>query len=127
VDLNELNTPGGGTAFDFSEIGAEFEAELVSIGEWREITGKFGVKVKAPFNLIIDGEPRTLWVPKGSRMASVIGNAFRDAGLERADCGGRLKMRRIADVPTDKGNPMHDFAARYTPAAKAAAVNLADF
>jgi hypothetical protein len=27
-----------------------------------------------------------------------------------------LKVRRVQDVPTNKGNAMHDFAARYTPA-----------
>jgi hypothetical protein len=59
---------------------------------------------------------RTLWVKKNSRLATVLGQAFKEAGLTSIATGGVLKLRRVNDVDTGKGNPMHDFAARYTPA-----------
>jgi hypothetical protein len=116
MDITDLATPNG-AAIDLPEPGDTIEGQLVSIGDWRDINGKFGTTVKAPFNLICDGEDRTLWVKKNSRLATVLGAAFKEAGLEKIVCGGVLKVRRVQDVPTDKGNPMHDYQAKYTPPA----------
>lgn len=115
MDINELAT-GGGKAIDFEKVGFIVEGTLTSVGDWREMEGKFGVKVKAPFNLIVDNEDRTVWVPKGSRLATVLGEAMKEAGLDRVVPGGTLKIQRVADVDTGKGNPMHDYRAKYTPA-----------
>jgi hypothetical protein len=38
-----------------------------------------------------------------------------------------LKVRRVADVPTNKGNAMHDYQAKYTPPAASSGVDLDDF
>lgn len=116
MELTDLAT-GGGTAIDLTEVGTTIEGTLQSIGDWRDINGKFGVTIKAPFNLLVDGEERTLWVKKNSRLATVLGQAFKDAGLTTITTGGTLKVRRVNDVPTDKGNPMHDFQAKYVPPA----------
>lgn len=126
MELTELAT-GGGTAIDLTTIGDTIEGTLQSIGDWRPITGKFGTVDKSPFNLVIDSEDRTLWVKKNSRLATVLGQAFKDAGLTSITVGGVLKVRRIQDVPTDKGNPMHDYQAKYTPAAGTSNVELDDF
>lgn len=114
MDITEL-AAGGGTAIDLDEIGITIEGTLTSIGEWRDIKSQFGTVVKAPFNLTVGDEERTLWVKKSSRLATVIGQAFKDAGLTSITVGGTLKIRRVNDVPTNKGNPMHDFQAKYVP------------
>ena len=114
MELTELAT-GGGTAIDLTEVGTTIEGTLQSIGDWRDINSQFGTVSKAPFNLVVDGEDRTLWVKKNSRLATVLGQAFKDAGLTAITTGGTLKVRRVNDVPTNKGNPMHDFQAKYTP------------
>jgi len=114
MDITELATPNG-QAIDLDEIGTTIEGVLESIGDWREIDGKFGVTTKAPFNLKIGDEDRTLWVKKSSRLATVIGQAFKEAGLTSIAVGGTLKVRRVNDVDVGKGNPMHDYQAKYTP------------
>jgi hypothetical protein len=114
MDITELATPNG-TPIDLTEIGDTIEGVLQSIGDWRIITGKFGDTTKAPFNLIVGDEERTLWVKKNSRLATVIGQAFKEAGLTSIATGGVLKVRRVQDVPTTKGNPMHDYQAKYVP------------
>lgn len=96
-------------------IGEKIAGAVEAVGEFREIDGKFGKSIQAPITVVIDGENKTLWVKKGSRLASVIADAIRAAGVEELKEGGRLQVARIEDKPTDKGNPMHDFAAKYTP------------
>ena len=80
MDITELATPNG-AAIDLDEVGMTIEGTLQSIGDWREIDGKFGVTTKAPFNLKVGDDDRTLWVKKSSRLATVIGQAFKEAGL----------------------------------------------
>jgi hypothetical protein len=113
MDITELATPNG-TAIDL-EVGDTVEGVLESIGDWRDITSQFGTVAKAPFNLKIGDEDRTLWVKRNSRLATVIGQAFKEAGLTQITCGGVLKVRRVNDAPTNKGNAMHDFQAKYAP------------
>lgn len=127
LDMNELTT-GSGKAIDLDAVGDSIEGSLTGVGEWREMNTNYGPKIKSPFNLVIDGEERTLWVKKGSRLATVIGQAFKDAGLASIATGGVLKVKRIENVSTTKGNPMHDFRAKYTPSASATpAPDLDDF
>ena len=114
MDITDLATPNG-AAIDLTEVGDTIEGQLVSIGEWRDIDGKFGTVTKAPFNLKVGDEDRTLWVKRNSRLATVLGQAFKDAGLSSITTGGVLKVRRVNDVPTNKGNPMHDYQAKYVP------------
>jgi hypothetical protein len=116
MDITDLATPNG-AAIDLTEVGDTIEGVLDSIGSVRPITGKFGTVDKFPFNLTVQGEDRTLWVKQHSRLATVLANAFKEAGLTTIATGGVLKVRRVQDVPTDKGNPMHDFQAKYTPPA----------
>jgi hypothetical protein len=129
MDLNELAPPAG-TPIDF-ELGDTYEGTLEDVGEWRPITTEYGVKDKCPWVLDIDGNHRTIWVAKGSRLARVLGDALRDAGARSTDeaIGGRLKVRRIEDKDVGKGKQMHDFVAKFTPNAKAAAkaADLEDF
>lgn len=129
MDLNELAS-GGGPAIDFNGIGSTVEGTVISVGGvpeiWVPIEGKFGTKLKCPFNLKVGDEDRTLWVPQGSRLATVISNAYREAGLTATGTGGLLKVQRIADVDTGKGNPMHDYRAKYTPASTASPVGLSE-
>lgn len=113
MDINELAEPKG-DAIDL-KVGDKVDGIIDHVGEWREIVGKFGATTKAPITLVVDGEPRTRWIKKGSREARVIADAVRAAGSTSLDRGGRLQIARIEDKPTDKGNPMHDFAAKYTP------------
>jgi hypothetical protein len=114
MDITELATPNG-TPIDLTDIGDTIEGQLVSIGDWRDITGQFGTVAKAPFNLIVNGEDRTLWVKKNSRLATVLGQAFKAAGLTTIVNGGVLKVRRVADAPSNKSNPMKDYQAKYVP------------
>jgi hypothetical protein len=120
MDITDLATPNG-AAIDLSEVGDTIEGVLVKAGGeveiWVPIDTKFGTKLKCPFSLKVGDEDRTLWVTKGSRLATVIGNAFKEAGQTTITVGGVLKVRRVADVPTNKGNPMFDFQAKYTPPA----------
>jgi hypothetical protein len=116
MDITDLATPNG-TPIDLQEVGDTVEGTLQSIGDWRDIDGKFGTVTKAPFNLKVGDEDRTLWVKKNSRLATVLGQAFKEAGLTSIAPGGVLKIRRAPDVDTGKGNPMHDFQAKYTPPA----------
>jgi hypothetical protein len=127
MDLNELAPPTG-TAIDF-EVGDTHEGTLEDVGDWRDIEGKFGIKSKSPWVISIDGENRTIWVTKQSRLARVLGNAIRDAGLRSTDeaIGGTLKVRRIEDVDTGKGQPMHDFMAKFTPGATRKPADLESF
>jgi hypothetical protein len=123
-DIDDLMTGTGGPAIDFDGVGSVIEGTLNSVApEWKKIDTNFGIKEKKPFNLTIDGEDRTLWVTKGTRLATVIGSAFKEAGLTSLACGGVLKIRRVADVPT-KRLPMHDYQAKYTPAAGVAITDL---
>jgi len=115
MDITELAS--GGPAIDLDEVGQTIEGTLLAIREWRDITGNFGTVSKAPFDLMVDGEERTLWVKKNSRLATVLGAAFKEAGLTKITTGGVLKVRRVQDVPTGKGNPMKDYQAKYTPPA----------
>lgn len=116
MDITDLATPNG-AAIDLTTVGDTIEGVLTSIGDWRDIKSQFGVVSKAPFNLKVGEEDRTLWVKKNSRLATVIGSAFKEAGLTTIATGGVLKVRRLADVDVNKGNPMHDFQAKYIPPA----------
>mgnify|MGYP000045880542 CR=1 FL=1 len=125
MDINDLAPPKG-DPIDLKMVGDKLDGIVEHVGEWRTITGKFGPKDKAPITLLVDGEPRTLWLPKGSRMASVIAGAVRSAGCTSFLASGRLQLARIEDVPTDKGNPMHDYAAKYTPPSTSSGVSASD-
>jgi hypothetical protein len=124
VNINDLAQPKG-DALDLA-VGDTFDGIVEHVGEWRAITGKFGTHDKLPILVNINGEPRTRWIKKGSREASVIAAAVRAAGAEALVKGGRLRGARIDDVPTDKGNPMHDFAYKYTPPTSTVGVNASD-
>jgi hypothetical protein len=113
MNVNDLAQPKG-DAIDLA-VGDKFDGIVEHVGEWREVIGKFGTSTKLPLLIVVNGEPRTRWIKKGSREASVIASAVRAAGADAIVKGGRLQGARIADVPTDKGNPMHDFAYKYTP------------
>lgn len=115
MNINDLAEPKG-DAIDL-KVGDKVDGVIEHIGEWRELVGKFGTSTKLPLTLVVDGEPKTRWIKKGSREARVIADAVRTAGADELAKGGRLQLARIDDKPTDKGNPMHDFAAKYTPPA----------
>ena len=115
MNVNDLAEPKG-DAIDL-HVGDKFDGIIENVGTWREVIGKFGASTKLPLSIVVNGETRTRWIKKGSREASVIAAAVRAAGVDALLKGGRLQGARIDDVPTDKGNPMHDFAYRYTPPA----------
>jgi hypothetical protein len=116
MDINDLAPPTGDAVS--LEIGQVIEGVLEHVGDWRPSTSKFNPdRPTSPWLLVTDdGENRTLWVDKGSRLATVLGGAMREAGLKDVQLGGRLKLGRTDDVDTGKGNPMKDYRARYTPA-----------
>lgn len=125
MDINDLAPPKG-DAIDLKAVGDRFDGIIEHVGEWRMIDGKFGSHEKLPILIVMDGEPRTRWIKRGSREASVIAGAVRDAGATELLKGGRLAVKRVDDVPTDKGNPMHDFAAKYTPPTTGSGVSADD-
>lgn len=114
MHIDDLSPPKG-EAIDLKAPGEKFDGIVEHVGELRTITGKFGTQEKWPITLMIGGEPRTHWLPKGSREATVIADAIRAAGANSLLKGGRLQVVRIEDVPTNKGNAMKDYAAKYTP------------
>ena len=124
MDINDLAPPKG-DALDLA-VNDKFDGIIEHVGEFRPISGKFGTHDKLPITLIIDGSAKTRWIKKGSREASVIASAVRAAGADALLKGGRLQGARIADVPTDKGNPMHDFAYKYTPPTATTGVSASD-
>lgn len=126
MNIDDLAGPKTGDAIDMKTIGDRYDGLIDGIGEWREVTGKFGPQTKLPLTLNIDGASRTRWLKKGSREVTVIADAVRTAGATALDRGGRLQVVRVEDVPTTKGNPMHDFVAKYTAPAASSGRNVDD-
>lgn len=66
-----------------------------------------------------DDGKRALYVPEGKNIQYAIGRAAAEAKVKPA-VGGTLAVRIFNLKPTDKGNPLKEHEARYTPPAAGA-------
>lgn len=69
-----------------------------------------------PINLNVNGEDRTLWVPK-SQLSSAIGEACTTAGVAGVAEGGVLSIKLVEQRPTKFPKPQNIFKAKYEPPA----------
>ena len=124
MNVNDIGDPIG-DAVNLG-VGEEIEGTLENIGEWRVIaTRQFHPDTPtSPWAIKVGDDLRTLWVDKGTRLATILSSAMREAGVSaEIPLGGTLKVRRVEGIDTGKGNPMNDYKARYTPPARTVTVS----
>lgn len=73
-------------------------------------------KMTAVIDVLVDGEPRSVWAPVSSNIHKAIGAAQKNAGHTMTP-GGTLTLRFVGEKPNDNPrlNPQKLYEARYTP------------
>jgi hypothetical protein len=111
----------------FPNVGDELEG--VYRGD-RKVTVMDQYKGAEVEKLVVDVETAdgtfALWLESGKRLTQAIADALKESGAEWFADGGKLKVRRIDDIPprTPGYHPAKNFIAKYTPPAP---VDLANF
>lgn len=143
ADAYNQGAKGGsyGSSVKFPAVGAEFggylardlldtdvspETDFATKAIKRYPDGTVRMQLKLPLNtqagpVFPDGKA-TLWAK--TAMLSAVIRAAVAAGYDenlRLKQGDWVWVRRVSDVPTGKGNPMHDFEAQVIPAGQAPA------
>ena len=71
-------------------------------------------KMAVVFDVLEEGEERSLWAPIPSSLKTALMKAQQEAG-QRIGPGGTLELKLTRQEDKGKGNPQNIFAARYTP------------
>jgi len=79
-------------------------------------------KMAAVFDVLENGEPKSLWAPIPSSLRTALAKAQGDAGA-RIGPGGKLFVKLVEKKESGKGNPQSIFAAKYEPGAPPAPKN----
>lgn len=131
-DLDAYSAPATGDAWK-PEIGDTIKGTVTYVGDMTKVSQFSGKEERTlRVDLSTDNGDRTIWAtlctdieidpatdrPKGypKRDARAIAAAVRAAGETAIKVGGTLAVKRIADVPTDRG-PAKAFQAQYKPPA----------
>lgn len=73
-------------------------------------------KMAVVFDVLEDGEEKSLWAPIPSSLKSALMKAQGDSG-QRISPGGTLLVKLAGKKESGKGNPQNVFEARYEPGA----------